>query len=107
MSKPTRINPVTDATSAKEREAIETREKPRARRTESRQRTARCFSIETGGARRSASRPQQRVPCHHFNGTIAVASISRIIPGQASWLIVSSVWAGSGWLPNASTRHLP
>ena len=39
--------------------------------------------------------------------TTAVTSISTIIPGQASWLIVSSVWAGSGLLPNASTRHLP
>src|SRR5215510_14052350 len=43
----------------------------------------------------------------YFNGTMAVTSISTIMPGQASWLIVSSVWAGRGWLPKASTRHLP
>ena len=44
--------------------------------------------------------------CSLFD-TMAVTSTSTIIPGQASWLMVRSVWAGSGLLPNASTRHLP
>jgi hypothetical protein len=30
----------------------------------------------------------------YFNGTIAVTSISIIMPGQASWLMVRSVWQG-------------
>jgi hypothetical protein len=52
-----------------------------------------------------SSAPLRDAPRRYFSGTIAVTSISTIIPGQASWLIVSSVCAGSGWFPNASTWH--
>jgi hypothetical protein len=54
------------------------------------------------------------IPCmpavkliHLSSGTIAVTSISTIMPGHASWLIVSSVCAGIGVVPKVSVRHLP
>jgi hypothetical protein len=43
----------------------------------------------------------------YFSGTIAVTSTSTIMPGQASWTILSSVCAGGGVAPNTSARHLP
>jgi tripartite-type tricarboxylate transporter receptor subunit TctC len=47
------------------------------------------------------------VTSRYFNDTIAVASISTSMPGHASWLMVSSVWAGIGVAPKVSWRHLP
>jgi poly(3-hydroxybutyrate) depolymerase len=46
-------------------------------------------------------------PPLHFSGTMAVTSTSTIMPGHASWVMLSSVWAGGGFTPNASERHLP
>ena len=41
----------------------------------------------------------------YFAGTIAMASTSTIMPGQASWLTLTNVWAGRAAFPKASALH--
>ena len=72
------------------------------------------FSASVTGLGQASKTRVQKAPdagpgafARYLSGTTAVTSTSTIMPGHANWLIVSSVWAGIGVVPNTSDRHLP